>query len=149
MLSPLSLLFVKTLSPVANAKDWLLEKSGIGWDTKIKESSYNIEFIFGQQMYTPETIETSSFLPNERPYGGWLYSGIGIHRKTWSALDIFEFNIGLVGPASLVQEAQDFVHSTRKIAIARGWTHQLDNELGLGIVVERKNRVFSYNWINS
>ena len=146
MLSPLSLWFVKQLEPVALAKDWILDQSGLGWKAKENDSTYNVEFVFAQQMYTPESTETSQFLPNERPYGGWLYGGIGIHRKTWKRLDIFEFNMGIVGPASLAKEAQDFVHAARKIPKAQGWQHQLDNELGLGIVVERKYRAIHRNF---
>lgn len=149
MLSPLSLWFVKKLQPVADTKDWLMNQSGIGWDAKYKDSSFNIEFIFAQQMYTPENTASSEYLPNERPYGGWLYTGVGIHRKTWDELDIFEFHFGLVGSASLAQETQDLVHSLRKIPKAQGWKHQLENELGLGFVIERKNRVFDHEFANT
>jgi hypothetical protein len=144
-LSPLSSLFVQILSPIAAGKDWLLDHSGLGWKEDPNSVSYNVEFIMGQQMYTPNDIQSKQLIPDERPYAGWLYTGMGLHRKTWRHLDVFEVNIGMVGPSSLAHETQDFVHSARGIAKAQGWDHQIKDELGIGVVLERKDRVLSWN----
>jgi hypothetical protein len=144
-LSLISRTFVQHLAPISRAKDRLLQNFGIGWDENVSGVSYNVEFVIGQQMYTPENIESPSFLPQQRPYAGWLYGGIGLHRKTNRGLNLIELNFGFVGPASFARQTQNFIHGMRKIKKAQGWDYQLKNELGIGIVMENKDRLLSLN----
>lgn len=101
----------------------------------------NIVFTLGQQMYTPEDRHRTTVDPNDRPYAGWLYAGMGYHAKTRNVLNSLEVNIGVVGPASQAKEAQDIVHRARGIELFEGWHNQLNNELGIQLVYEQKRRV--------
>ncbi len=107
------------------------------------ESQYNIEMTLGQQMYTPDDIFEKDLITTDRPYSGWLYIGGSLHRKTENTLETLTVEIGVVGPLSLARETQDFVHDDlRSIPTAQGWDHQLKNELGINLLIERKERLF-------
>ncbi len=101
----------------------------------------------GQNMYTPEDRYPAELIVNDRPYAGWLYGGMSIHTVTDHGQgrmdqESVEMNLGVVGPWSLAEEAQDFVHEVRNIDTFRGWDNQLDNEPGLMVQYERKWRFF-------
>lgn len=102
----------------------------------------NIAFVLGQKMFTPVDIASRELIPDDRPYAGWLYFGAAFHSKDYHILDTMEVQVGMVGPASLAEQAQDLVHELRGIPKAQGWDNQLDNEPGLALIYERKWRAF-------
>ncbi len=107
------------------------------------ETVHKIEFSFGQNMYTPEDISVSELIPDDRPYAGWTYFGTSYHRKASlaeniSTMDTVEIQVGMVGPASLAEEAQKFIHKIRDLQTPNGWDNQLSNEPGLVVAFERK-----------
>ena len=106
------------------------------------EVSRRMIFSLGQKMFTPDDRERTTIDPNDRPYAGWLYLGMGYHTRSLDRLNSFEVNLGVVGPAALAQEAQDFVHDVRGFERFNGWDNQLSNELGVQFVYEHKHRVF-------
>ncbi|MFT5706235.1 MAG: lipid A 3-O-deacylase [Oceanospirillaceae bacterium] len=105
-----------------------------------EEVHKNIVFSVGQLMFTPQDKTKTTLDNNDRPYAGWLYSGIGYQARTKSKLHSFELNVGIVGPAALAKESQDFIHNIRDIERFNGWDNQLSNELGVQLVFERKRR---------
>ncbi|MEH6443241.1 MAG: lipid A deacylase LpxR family protein [Oceanospirillaceae bacterium] len=100
----------------------------------------NIVFSVGQLIFTPQDKAKTTLDKTDRPYAGWLYGGIGYQARTDSKLHSFELNLGIVGPASLAKESQDFIHNIRAIERFNGWHNQLSNELGVQLVFERKRR---------
>ncbi len=101
----------------------------------------------GQDIYTPEDRYTTNLITVDRPYAGWLYGGVSLHTVTdhdQGRMDqeSVEINLGLVGPWSLAEQAQDFVHDIRLIDTFEGWDNQLRTEPGLLINYERKWRFF-------
>ncbi|MCV6610294.1 MAG: lipid A deacylase LpxR family protein, partial [Amphritea sp.] len=100
----------------------------------------NLVVTLGQEMYTPEDNTRTTIDPLDRPYAGWLYLGMGYQIKNQRQLDSATLNVGIVGPASQAKEAQDLVHDIRGIDKFDGWHNQLNNELGLQVVYERKYR---------
>ncbi len=100
-----------------------------------------LSFSIGQKMFTPENIANRNLIKSDRPYAGWLYGDIGFHSKNERRLDTFEIQMGLIGDISLAEEAQDFIHSIRGIDKANGWDNQLENELGLSLIYDRKQRL--------
>lgn len=104
---------------------------------------YNVAFSLGQDIYTPDNIESSTLLENERPYAGWLYGGLALHRKTVTHLDTFELSVGIVGPSALGEESQNSVHRYRDIDEANGWDHQLHDEPGFLLTWQRHSRMAS------
>ncbi len=104
--------------------------------------SRNLVVSLGQLIYTPQNIESREILEDERPYAGYLYSQFAYHTRSDKKLDTIEFSLGIVGPASLGQESQDFIHDLRNFDKFQGWDNQLENELGIGVLYEHKQRVF-------
>ena len=104
----------------------------------------------GQKIFTPQDIEQTALIPDDRPYAGWLFIGTAFHTKTINRLDSVELQLGMVGPASLAEEAQNFVHELRGFATAEGWDNQLDNEPAFALIYEQKRRFrplnFSSEW---
>ncbi len=104
----------------------------------------NVGFSIGQQIFTPQDIQRRDLIDDDRPYAGWLYVATAFHNKNYRRLDTLELQLGMIGPASLAEEAQNLVHEVRDIPTAKGWDHQLENEPGFLAIYERKERVISY-----
>ncbi len=106
---------------------------------------------FGQNIYTPTDTQETELIPDDRPYAAWLYLGAAFHnyrpahlRPDGSAaparLDIFEVNVGVVGPWALGEEVQNGFHDLIGVDRALGWDNQIENEPGLNLIYERKWR---------
>lgn len=108
-----------------------------------KYTSRNMVVTAGQSMFTPRDRSRIDLIPNDRPYAGWLYLGLGYNARDARQMDSVEVNLGVVGPASLARQTQNLVHDLRGIPSFNGWSNQLNNELGFQLVAERKNRVWS------
>lgn len=101
----------------------------------------NIAFSIGQNIFTPGDTDIINLVPDDRPYAGWLYGAVAFHNKDYRHLDTFEIQAGLVGPLSFAEEAQNFIHDLRDIDEARGWDNQLENEPGIVLIYDHKDRV--------
>ncbi len=130
----------------ADALEWLYPFDP-GADARLRVS-------FGQSMFTPGDIEVSELIVDDRPYAGWLYAGFALNVEAdqklfgnrYDTLDTLEVELGVVGPASLAEETQKFVHSIVGSPEPKGWDNQLHNEPGLLIVLERKLRTPALTW---
>ncbi len=100
----------------------------------------NVGFALGQQMYTPEDISRRELVSDDRPYAGWLYGGVSFMSRSDHAMDVLELQAGMVGPAALAEQAQNFVHEMRDLPTPKGWDHQLENEPGLNLILEHRDR---------
>ncbi|MEO6352479.1 MAG: lipid A deacylase LpxR family protein [Oxalobacteraceae bacterium] len=105
-------------------------------------TSRNMVVTAGQSMFTPHDKTATGVIADDRPYAGWLYLGLGYNARDERHMDTVEVNLGVVGPASLAEQSQNFIHSLRGIDRFNGWDNQLHNELGLQIVAERKNKIW-------
>lgn len=108
-----------------------------GDDPKLQR---NLVVSLGQLMFTPSDNDQKEIIKDDRPYAGYLYMGFAYHTRDAEQLDTLEVNVGMIGPASLAEESQDFIHDLRAIDKFQGWDNQLDNELGLQFVYEHKHR---------
>lgn len=118
---------------------------------KIEASKFGLSV--GQNLYTPANIDVASYIPNDRPYAGWLYLGLILQRRGQTGadrpvLDNLELNLGLIGPEALGDEAQTTVHRLRGFHLPRGWGNQLRTEPGLQLKYARlwRHRVECGNW---
>ncbi|MCV6615420.1 MAG: lipid A deacylase LpxR family protein [Cellvibrionaceae bacterium] len=100
----------------------------------------NMVLSTGQLMFTPTDRLRRDVDPNDRPYAGWLYGGVGYQARVGDRLHTAELHLGVVGPWAKAHETQDFVHEARNIGVFHGWHNQLENELGVQVVFERKRR---------
>ncbi len=113
-----------------------------------QETHRNLVVTFGQQIFTPSDIDRTTVDPDDRPYAGWLYLGLGYNQNNDRWMDSTQLNIGVIGPAALGQEAQDFIHDLRGFEKFKGWDNQLDNEPGFQFVYETKYRQDDYRLID-
>ena len=102
-------------------------------------------YTLGQKIFTPENIDASELLVNDRPYAGWLFVETFIGHRYFDRGDREKINgliltLGIVGPASLGEEAQRAVHRITSSDDPNGWDNQLENELGLNATFLQKWR---------
>lgn len=120
---------------------------------------HRIAYSLGQNMFTPTDITVPEPIPDDRPYAGWLYAGLGFVSKNtfedssarnYTRLDRLELNIGVVGPLSAAEAIQKGWHDLFNFRPPRGWDNQIRNEPGLILLYERqwlfkeKKRIFNY-----
>lgn len=110
------------------------------------EREPKIGLSLGQNIYTPSDIRTTAYQPDDRPYAAWLYLGAAFHNylpagsHQTARLDVFEVNLGMVGPAAIGRPVQNAVHKLIGIDPAEGWANQIHNEPGLNLIYESKWR---------
>ena len=97
------------------------------------------------EIYTPEDLSREDPDPDDRPYAGYLYGGVYAQRESegfagdW--LDHLQLNLGVVGPSSLAQEVQDYIHENFSGEDPMGWDAQLGDELAANLVYRRVLRI--------
>jgi hypothetical protein len=75
-------------------------------------------------------------VPGERPYSGWLFIAPGLHHVAAGRVRSLTLLLGVTGPASLAEKAQDGIHSLLGEHERRGWRHQLRSEVGAAIAYD-------------
>jgi lipid A 3-O-deacylase len=91
--------------------------------------------IFTPDHVTEQVVRTSS----DRPFGGWLYTGVTLAQETARRqLDSFEVLAGVVGPASLAGETQTEFHRliNNGPPVINGF--EIHNEPGLVVAWDRR-----------
>jgi hypothetical protein len=105
----------------------------------------NVIVSFGQQIYTPQDLNETELIEDDRPYSAWLFLGLGYQTRSDTQLDTLEIRMGVIGPGARGQEAQDFIHDLRGFEKFKGWDNQLRNEPGFVAVWEHKRK---RRWVN-
>lgn len=111
------------------------------------DATQNVTLKFGQSMYTPEDHSRTDLIADDRPYAGLLYVGLSWNRRKQVAhgqemLDTREITLGVIGPWSLAEQAQNLVHDLRGFDRFLGWDHQLHNEPAFEIAMDRKYKAY-------
>lgn len=101
----------------------------------------NLVISLGQKMFTPADPGPTALIEDDRPYAGWLYLGFGYHARSRLRMDSLELNLGMVGPSSLAEEAQNFIHDLRGFERFNGWDNQLSDEPGVQLIYELKRQL--------
>ncbi len=105
------------------------------------EVSRRYEILLGQSMFTPKDTASEDPDPDDRPYAGWLYGGVGLIQDTdRRRLDHLELLAGIVGPDAFGKTTQNDYHQFLGVDESRGWDEQLHNEPGVMLSYERKWR---------
>jgi hypothetical protein len=95
------------------------------------------DYQLAQDIFTPSNTHIPVPDPTDRPYAGYLYVGLGLLSNSDTHLDQAQLQLGMVGPASLAQDAQNWVHAILGDAQALGWHYQLRDEPIVNIFYER------------
>jgi hypothetical protein len=96
----------------------------------------------GQNIYTPVDTHAGELIEDDRPYAGFSYIGLGFVSQKERRRDVWEIDIGIVGPLSQARTVQDFVHDRLDFERASGWDNQLDDEIALEAIYESKWRLW-------
>ena len=114
-----------------------------------QEGEVRTSYSIGQNIYTPSNLHLPNPDPSDRPYAGFLYLGLGVINEspdlgdgTVRQLDQAELDLGVVGPDSLAEKSQKFVHRIIHDTIPQGWSYQLSNEPAL-VLMDEKTWKFS------
>ncbi len=96
----------------------------------------------GQSIYTPANIQQTNADLTDRPYAGWLYTGFIYQRRglvddRFPTLQHFQLDLGIIGPDSLADRAQTWVHEVRGFQTPKGWNNQLKDEPGIALKYQR------------
>ena len=97
-------------------------------------------FTLAQEIYTPR-LDGLVPVPGERPYSGWLAATTGMHFVRGARVRSLRLEVGVTGPSSFAEEAQDGMHSLLGERERRGWAHQLDRGAGFALSVEDRLRL--------
>ena len=112
------------------AKDWGVKK--------------DISISVGQNIYTPEDTKRKELIVDDRPYAGFLYAGLGLHAISDRRKEVWEIDVGVVGPLAMGEQVQDFSHKLTGSSAVQGWDNQLNNEPALEIIYETKWRLWQW-----
>ncbi|PRY63445.1 hypothetical protein B0H98_10840 [Vreelandella songnenensis] len=94
------------------------------------------------QIYTPDNIERSELIEDDRPYAGLVYLGMSLYEDVpvgnWQQATDLHLDVGLVGPSSQADSIQREVHRVTGSDRPRGWRHQLDDEPIVNLTMRRQ-----------
>ena len=123
------------LMPERSADESAVEVSTAKWlpDFGLKTTAVRWGVGLAQDIYTPSNTQLTSPQLNDRPYAGYLYSTWYLQKRGTTAsgneeLDQWSVDLGVVGPPSQAEEAQNTVHRLRSFPIALGWGSQIHSE---------------------
>jgi hypothetical protein len=127
---------------------WVEQRIRSGLELRFNTEATERNFVatLGQEIYTPRDPARSDPIPDDRPYAGWLYLGLGYNERRgqptgrWGRLDSFELRLGVVGPLALGKQSQDVIHDIRGFSKFQGWHNQLKNEPGVQVIREVKHK---------
>jgi lipid A 3-O-deacylase len=110
----------------------------------IAPGSFKLEL--GQEIYTPENTWTTALVVDDRPYAGWAYGAMTLSgerdvKARRRAVNEVRVELGVIGPAAGADRIQSVMHREREIDGARGWSHQLENEIGAVFTYKRGVRM--------
>ncbi len=117
---------------------WILDRVPLINGPEIRRS---VSFSLGQNIYTPEDKERSDLIPDDRPYAGVTYLGLGFHGISGRRMDTIEVDVGIVGRHSYAEDCQKVIHDWIGSVDPKGWEHQLKDEPILNLFFERKWRL--------
>ena len=108
----------------------------------LKPEAYRYGLSLGQTIYTPTDITTRALQIGDRPYAGLLQVSLLLQRRGQTAsetpvLDHMQLDLGVIGPESLAEKAQNTVHRLRNFGLAMGWDNQLKTEPTLSLKLQR------------
>lgn len=128
------LYYVTPERPVVGAIDWLAD-AVLGQEGPVTR---RYGFALGQKIFTPRDLRRNPPSSNDRPYAGWLYGRLSLLTESPRQVDRVSLDLGVVGPWSLAEDTQKFVHRVLPGNIApRGWGSQIENEPGVVLSAER------------
>jgi lipid A 3-O-deacylase len=125
-----------------------------------KGADYAMGFIGALTIYTPENIVSPDPQFGDRPFAGFTWGGLYFQRaerqpaaptgsapmaslwdlQKYSAFESFEIDLGIMGPSSLGQNAQEMIHHVIGDPFPAGWRNQIHDEMEFSLKYNRRWR---------
>lgn len=115
-----------------------LRKWGIRFPGIEAEDQMHVSVSLGHEIYTPDDIDATEPLPDQRPYAGYAYLATGFSSANDDEIESWRISLGLVGPGAKAQYVQNTVHELIDVDEAAGWDNQLQDEWVVSIAYEKK-----------
>lgn len=115
------------LKPTLSWGQWLVPQ-----DCQGSACKQTLSTVFGQNIYTPRHVDVAAPQLQDRPWAGWLYTGIGLNTVSGNREQLLGLKLGVTGPASLAENTQKAAHcclGSSKEPL--GWDNQLRPRLGV------------------
>jgi len=132
-----------TKDNIPNWLHWATKKSYIQtMPNKVRGVSY----MFSQRMQTPEDITLSELQVNDSPYLGLATLQTTLYAWDKNVSDQLLVILGFVGPLTLAEPSQTFIHRLIDSDRPNGWDHQVNNEPVFMIEAKRISKLYrNYN----
>ncbi|MBL6749102.1 MAG: lipid A deacylase LpxR family protein [Nevskia sp.] len=128
--------FGRTAAGIEDALPPLFPRAGQSIDRRFEWTA------LGQQIFTPSNKSLEPPDPRDRPYAGWLYTGISLLQdRDGRELSDLSATVGVVGPGAFGEQVQNGFHKMFGFGNANGWKHQLNNEPAVTLEYVRKWRL--------
>ncbi len=114
-----------------------------GWMPFVRKPDYEHVFSYSlrQDVFTPDDLNRVDLDTNDRPFSGYLNFEVSLHSFNDKRMTSFSLSMGVVGPLSLAEQAQKFVHDKINNPDPLGWQYQLKNEPAVQFLYESKNKL--------
>lgn len=109
---------------------------------QFKKSPTNFGISLGQQIFTPNNTDLTSFIPDDRPYSAWLYLGFAAQIKNEDRSHSLEIDLGVIGPEAQGESVQNSFHKMIDVPTTKGWEHQLQTEPTLQLSYQQRLKLF-------
>lgn len=102
----------------------------------------NVAYRLGHQIYTPNNIDRTDLIKDDRPYAGLLFVGMSIfsddQHEGWRGVSGLHLDFGIVGPAAGAEKVQQRVHDVTDSDEPKGWDNQLSNEPFVNVAYQHR-----------
>lgn len=97
---------------------------------KLEKKIYEWQLV--HLMYTPNKPTVIDVDEHDRPFASYLYASFGIN-KVYKSQQILNtsLQLGVIGPAALGENLQNFIHDIYGFDRPLGWKYQIRNAIGL------------------
>lgn len=127
---------------IAYLSDWTYINQG---DSK----NYSIAYGVSQGMFTPDDLEESELIEDDRPYAGTLLWHAKIRSYGNNRANSLGLVLGVAGPASLAEQSQTIIHKAIDATTPEGWDNQINNEPVFRVEGEHIERFYDYKFSNN
>lgn len=110
----------------------------------VEDYKRTVAYGLGQIMATPDDTSLIEAQPDDLPYTGLLYGFYSMNAEREARAHTLTLMLGVVGPLSMAEKAQKFIHKVSGSAKPQGWDYQLDNELAINLSYGRRYLLASY-----
>ena len=103
----------------------------------------------GQKIFNAQSGQIPAAQYVDRPIAGYLYAGatLNLLYKNESNLKLGA-QLGIVGPGSMANQSQNFIHDTFGLYPIKGWTYQVKNSAQFNLSAEYNKLLARDSWVD-